>query len=181
MIHVSPSTSDSRSLIWPVISVAVVGQHFCGAAVTLSFCISASIRRTFLLLVHCSLRYTSIPDSLSGAHSLTHALMFCLFLRDVQARVSASTQVRVYAFLDHLNVEGSSVEVMKSLAVLQHEPPAISLRSTPPRHASRTTTETRRRCLAPSYTRWPTTTFSATSATSRRWARSRKASRRWSW
>ena len=55
------------------------------------------------------------------------AVLFCLYLRDVLARVAASANVRVYAFFDDLNVEGSPAEVMKALAPLQHELPAISL------------------------------------------------------
>jgi hypothetical protein len=55
------------------------------------------------------------------------AVLFCLYLRDVLARVGQAAKVRVYAFFDDVNVEGTPTEVMKALATLQELLPAVSL------------------------------------------------------
>ena len=55
------------------------------------------------------------------------AVLFCLYLSDVLARVSEAAKVRVYAFFDDLNVEGAPAEVMKALAALKEMLADISL------------------------------------------------------
>ena len=56
------------------------------------------------------------------------AVLFCLYLRDVLARVSQAAKVRVYAFFDDVNVEGAPAEVMKALAALKEMLADISLK-----------------------------------------------------
>ena len=56
------------------------------------------------------------------------AVLFCLYLRDVLARVSQAAKVRVYAFFDDVNVEGAPAEVMKALGVLKQMLADIALK-----------------------------------------------------
>ena len=79
-----------------------------------------------LLLQGCEGQSISSSNGVRQGDPLS-AVLFCLYLRDVLARVSTSAKVRVYGFFDDLNVEGSPAEVIKALSALQQELPAISL------------------------------------------------------
>ena len=55
------------------------------------------------------------------------AILFCLYIRDVLAQVSAQATVQVDGFFDDINVSGEPVEVMKAFTVLQRVLPEVGL------------------------------------------------------
>ena len=55
------------------------------------------------------------------------AILFCLYLRDVLAKVSAGADVQVQGFFDDINVSGEPAEVMKAFTLLQRLLPEVGL------------------------------------------------------
>ena len=79
-----------------------------------------------LLLQRCEGQHLLSSNGVRQGDPLS-AILFCLYLRDVLAKVSAQAKVQVDGFFDDINVSGEPAEVMKALSVLQMLLPEVGL------------------------------------------------------
>jgi hypothetical protein len=79
-----------------------------------------------LLLQRCEGQHLQSSNGVRQGDPLS-AILFCLYLRDVLAEVSAQAKVQVDGFFDDINVSGEPVEVMKAFSVLQRLLPEVGL------------------------------------------------------
>ena len=79
-----------------------------------------------LLLQRCEGQHLLSSNGVRQGDALS-AILFCLYLRDVLAKVGVRAQVKVDGFFDDLNVSGEPAEVMKAFTQLQQLLPEVGL------------------------------------------------------
>ena len=81
---------------------------------------------TQLLLQGCDGQHLLSRNGVRQGDALS-AVLFCLYLRDTLAEVSAQAHVELHGFFDDINVSGEPAEVVKALHALQRLLPSIGL------------------------------------------------------
>jgi hypothetical protein len=79
-----------------------------------------------LLLQGCEGQRLLSSNGLRQGDALS-AVLFCLYLRDTLAEVSAQADVQLHGFFDDINVSGEPAEIIKALHLLQRLLPDIGL------------------------------------------------------
>ena len=79
-----------------------------------------------LLMQQCDGQHLLSSNGVRQGDALS-AILFCLYLRDVLAKVSARAAVEVQGFFDDINVSGEPAEAMKAFTQLQQLLPEVGL------------------------------------------------------